>query len=149
MTQEKPGDVVGGQFPDTDRRVPEAFDEETPDETPVIGDRDRSKAAFFLQVVLVLSAEDGQGRLVCCRLRRANGALLTQVFQEVTNGLCITPPAAPVEPTFFEESVDRLLMQIDECQAFSTEPPVEVVQEPKPLSHSRSGIAQLRESTDK
>ena len=51
VSQEETRDVVRGQFPDTDRPVPEAFDEETPDEGPVMGDRHRGEAAFFLEVV--------------------------------------------------------------------------------------------------
>src|SRR5262249_28469417 len=105
MSQEEMGDIVGGQIPDTDQRIPEAFDEETADVAPVPGGRYRSETAFFLEVVLVLSAECRQRGFVRRRLWRANIALLTQVLQEVTSGPTITFPEAPFAPSFFEEPV--------------------------------------------
>ena len=90
VSQEETRDVVRGQFPDTDRPVPEAFDDETPDEGPVPGDRDRGEAAFFLEVVGILASERRQRGLVGRRLWRSNGAALAQVFEEVTDGRCIT-----------------------------------------------------------
>ena len=83
VSQEETRDVVGGQVSDTDRRVPKAFDDETPGELPVMGDRYRGKTAFFLEVVLILPAERRQRRLVCRWFWRSNNALRTQVVQEV------------------------------------------------------------------
>ena len=116
VSQEETRDVVGGQVPDTDRPIPEAFDEETPGEVPVMGDRYRGKAAFFLEVVLILPTERRQGRLVCRRLRRSNDAVLTQVVQEVTSGLWITMPEASTGSSLFQEEVDDGIVQIDEYQ---------------------------------
>ena len=70
VSQEETRDVVRGQFPDTDRSIPEAFDDETPDEGPVPGDRYRGKAAFFLEVFGILASERRQRGLVCRRLWR-------------------------------------------------------------------------------
>jgi hypothetical protein len=68
VSQEETRDVVRSQFLDIDRPVPEPFDDETPDIGPVPGDRYRSKAAFFLNVVGILASERRQRRLVCRQL---------------------------------------------------------------------------------
>ena len=139
VSQEETRDVVRGQFPDRDRPVPEAFDEETPDEGPVPGDRDRSQAAFFLEVVGILASERRQRGLVCRRLWRSNGAPLAQVFEEVTDGRRITSPETSFAPSSLQELVGDWLMQMGECQALPSEPPCEVAQQPQALSHGRVG----------
>ena len=53
---------------DTDRPIPEAFDDETPDEGPVPGDRDRGEAAFLLEVVGILASKRRQRGLIDLRL---------------------------------------------------------------------------------
>ena len=50
---------------------------------------------------------------------------------------------------FFKKVVDDSILQIDESQALSYEPPIEDVQKPQPLLHSFSGITQLGKRSDK
>jgi hypothetical protein len=92
VSQEETRDVIRGQFPDADRPIPEAFDEETPDEGPVPGDRSRGKAAFLLEVVDILASERRQWGLVGRWLWRSNGAPLAEMFEEVTDGRRIATP---------------------------------------------------------
>ncbi len=149
VSQEESRDVVGRQVSDTDRCVPKAFDDETPGELPVMGDRYRGKTAFFLEVVLILLAERRQWGLVDHRFWRSNYAVHTQVVQEVASSLWITIPEVSIVSLFFKKVVDDSILQIDESQASSYEPPIEDVQKPQPLLHSFSGITQLGKRSDK
>ena len=131
-----------------DRTVPEAFDEEAADEGPVPADRDRSQAAFFLEVVGILASELRQWRLVYRRLGRSNGTLLSQVFEEVTDGRRITAPETSFAPSSLQEAVGDWLMQMGERQVSPPEPPCEVAQQPQALSHSPVGVTQSPEGRD-
>jgi hypothetical protein len=68
VSQEVARDVVRGQLRDTDRPIPEAFDDQTPDEGPVPCDRDRGEAAFLLEVVGILASKRRQRGLIDLRL---------------------------------------------------------------------------------
>src|SRR5262249_28359289 len=53
VSKKEAGNVAGSQLPKTKWLVPEAFDDETPNERPIPRDRHRGKAALFLEVVLI------------------------------------------------------------------------------------------------
>ena len=148
MSQEETRDVVGGQIPDTDRAIPEAFDEEAPGEVPVMGDRYRGEAAFFLEVVLILPTEGRHRRFVSHRLWGSNDAARAQVVQEVAHGLWITMPEVSAGSSLFQEEVDDGFVQIEENRVSLAEPSIEGVQEPQTLLHGLTGVTRLGEGRD-
>src|SRR5262249_4098116 len=130
MSQEETRDVAGGQVPDADRAIPEAFDEEAAGEVPVMGHRHWGEATFFFEIVLILPPEDRQRRFVSHWLRGANDAATAQVVQEVAHGLWITIPEVSAGSSLLQEEVGDGLVQIGEDQAPLSEPSIEGVQEP-------------------
>ena len=70
------------------------------------------------------------------------------MVQEVASSLWITIPEASLFSLFFKKVVDDSMLQIDESQASSYEPPIEDVKEPQPLLQSFSGITQLGKRSD-
>jgi hypothetical protein len=149
VSQEETRDVVGCQVSDTKGCIPEAFDEKMAGAVPVMGNRYRGKTAFFLEVVLILPAQDRQRRLVDYWFGRVKNALGTEVVQEVTSRLCLTIQEASTGPPFGEEEVDDTLVQISQYQASPSEPLIEGVQQPQSLLHRLPGITQVAESHDK
>jgi hypothetical protein len=139
MTEQEPRDVIRGERAKTNRPFPKTFHEEMSEETPIPADRCRSKAPFLPEIGLVLLLEHRQRGSIYRQLWRWNGALGTQMFKEVMHGSCITVSETSRAAPRSQEAFDYLL-QIDEYQPLPFEPLFQVIQEPQPFSHRRSGI---------
>jgi len=67
VSQEESRDVVGRQVSDTDRRVPKAFDDETPGELPVMGDRYRRRSAHPPVIIPEFPRVPSRAQSICHR----------------------------------------------------------------------------------
>jgi hypothetical protein len=141
-------DVVRGQFPKTNAFSSITFNKETSKERPIPGDRYGRKTAFLPEIVLIPFLQRCQRSLIDRRLRRPNNALLTQVFKEVTDGSRRTFSEASLAAPLLQELCQHLLFQSDEWQMLPLKPPFEVVENPQPLPHRRSGITEFGDSGD-
>jgi hypothetical protein len=114
MSQEELRDIAGDQLANTNPGASEALDQETSDRAPIPNDRLGRKTALLLEVALIPLAKRRQRGVIKGRLWRRNGPFLAQVLQEMRNGSGVSSPEFALAPSFRQEMVGDLLIQVHE-----------------------------------